>query len=315
MKVFGKMKRLLAILLIGGALLFPVCGWPFDKTPGKLDKFGLAPDRYVDLSESVVSVVTRGTGLGRTFNDDGSKWIAAQGVFGQQGSGVVVRGADGNLYILTNAHVVTPEAIEIFLSNSTSLITPILKVTHQITVVGSWNEPFRIECKIVWISQEDDIAILTPLYSQVLLKPIPYDVVSFLDLPGYAVGDAIVVVTGYRDKDPSKEFWPLGIVPEREWYYEARYGKIISCSPKTFKIEALPWFNPGDVTTDIKIYPGDSGSPVFAFVNGKPILIGLMRAYSLDIDEYTYEVRGFYSYFTRINDVVLRYLTTSGLDK
>ena len=55
-------KKLLATIMT--ALLISVPTWAFDEKAGKFEEFGFAPDRYIDLSQSVVSVVTMGTAIG-----------------------------------------------------------------------------------------------------------------------------------------------------------------------------------------------------------------------------------------------------------
>lgn len=289
----------------------------FDQKPGSFDAFRFAPDKYIDLSDSVVAVTTFGTGLGMLPDvvvKGKQTYKAYQGFFTQQGSGAVIEAPNGNIYILTVAHVLIPNTLQITTGTYSTVNTFCLKVLTQWVYVGSWTEATRIKCEIVYISVETDTVILKPMYTNAYLKPIPYNMVGFGMQRYLHEGDSVAVVTGYRDKDPKKEFPLLGEFPAREWYYEARYGKVIAPNPKTFDTKQLPWFNINDITTDVKIYPGDSGSPMFIFIDGKPILVGLARAVSHNYDPFTYECMGYYSYFTYLDEVVLRYLHTKGID-
>lgn len=290
----------------------------FDKTPGELKEFGFAPNIYRNLSDSVVSIITFGSGYGWDIvgHDSRGKSIydSFEGFFSQQGSGVTIKAPNGGIYILTNWHVVVPHELTISLGPSSSLITPCLKIKYQVIYIlqtFTASAPPGVRCELVWSDQETDIAILKPTKNE-FLKPIPYEIIEFEMMGGLEKDDAITVVTGYRDPN-EKEFPLMNIFPERKWWYEARQGKVLSVEPMPFNQDALPWFSPNDVTTDVKIYPGDSGSPVFIYINGKPYLFGLIKALSYNFDEYE-GIKDFRSYFTRITDIVLRYLSTPGLD-
>jgi hypothetical protein len=64
---------------------------------------------------------------------------------------------------------------------------------------------------------------------------------------------------------------------------EIKHGVIVS-SGVSCETKSLPWFNMWDFTIKVEpnIHGGDSGSPVFAFYDGKPVIIGIIRATSLE---------------------------------
>ena len=108
-------------------------------------------------------------------------------------------------------------------------------------------------------------------------------------------GDSVAVLVAVRDEEGRKE-----------WYFEVRYGTVVNPHPYlpgTIPNYLLAWFQLGDVSSNLEIFPGDSGSPVFAFINGTPVIIGVARAALEYIDPWTGEFY-YMSYFTRIDDLV-----------
>jgi hypothetical protein len=161
--------------------------------------------------------------------------------------------------------------------------------------------------EIAFIDIDKDLAILLLPASERYVRPLDYEYswtyigLSFgmtTEEVKYAidhtikVGDAVAVLVATRDEEQ-----------DRTWQYEVRTGVIESTRADGCDIEALPWFSVNDVTMSTMVYPGDSGSPVFAFIDGRPVLVGIARATYAD----GYGV--YHSYFTRI-DILTRFLIT-----
>lgn len=264
-------------------LTFLVTGaYAYDQVPQKFEEFN---QEYVDLSTTHPEILCVGSGVGIYFDINTLKLVKASGTFAMGGSGTLL--ADG--YVLTAAHVVTPEVVAIQETKNVTVIAKLIFVTDQIIHVG--NGVGTISATIYWIDIEHDICLLKLVGNWPAAFPTRYNLASTVNLNGSDLlheGDAIAVIVSTRDATGDKSAW-----------YEVRYGKIIAPKPilPDYSQDQLPWFNLYDVTTDVQIYPGDSGSAVFAFDNGKPIIIGVARAAYNDFFGL------YYAYFTR-GDIV-----------
>lgn len=297
------MKRyILSIFLI--LFLCSVC-FSFDKVHGSLDKFGFRDDDKLDLSNSIVFIYVFGVGMGIIQYD--GKILTVQGYFSQEGSGVVVRSPGGELLILTNYHVINPDSVTIYTNPFTSVVTQNLKTLGIMITAGSAHSHY-IMCKVAWFDALGDIAILKPIAPNIILKPIPYDIAIEGQFSKLEKGDAVSIVTSARR--PGASFIPeLGMYPERMWYYEIRHGKVINVMPTGLPDRTLLSLRPNHVQTDLVVYPGDSGSPVFVYHDGKPYLYGLVGAFLLREDS-TGKLVLAYSFFVRLNTAI-RYLYSS----
>ncbi len=277
------MKRLLVTILCATLLVFGVeLAVPFDQEPGGFKEFP-AEKEYVDLRLSIVNVRTTGeaTGIVSIFDKTkrGFVWEERKGMFDQRGVGTVM----SDRYIVTAAHVVTPSSLTIQVSEGLFWHTDIARVLHRDIWIGDLEAGIR--AFIFYIDIEHDIAVLE--YHSPLFKPLPYEasrtfMLGPLGAESYIYEENAVAII-VRKRDGSSQPLP---------WFEVRYGKIISGGVVTDHEKDLPWFNMNDFTMDIALYPGDSGSPVFAFEGGVPVLIGVARAVS---------IWGTYSYATRID--------------
>lgn len=297
------MKSFLKAIVVG--LLIVFIAFPalaFDKTPGKLfewDNRATADDgkKYVDLTNTVVQIMVVGSAIGQVgvYNREIGEFElhAALGSFVQTGEGFVVKGIDGKLYIITCSHIVTPNEIRIELTNFSGIIVKAIKLVNRMVFVGG-NNGTSYECNVLINNEKDDWAILQPKGNAPALTPfsppLSYTIFRSENAIGDMIhkGDAIGIVTNIRIQDESGTY--------KSTWYEIRYGKIISDGPHVPDIKMLPWFGLMDITIDAIIYPGDSGSPVIAWIDGNPVLIGIARAI---YNDGTYQ----YGYFVRIDHV------------
>lgn len=252
-------------------LVLPAIGvWAYDKVP---QKFGEFNQEYTDLSTTHPEILVIGNGIGIYFDTATSKWVTAMGTFGMGGSGTVFK-VGNTYYILTAAHVVNPDTVTIQETTYSSITCKCIKVTDIIIHVGPGIG--AVSASVHWIDIEHDLAILKLNGTWPAAFSTRYELKPTENLYGGDLlqkGDSVAVIVQIRDESGNKTPW-----------YEVRYGKVIDIRPVVpeYNEGILPWFNMWDVTTDVKIYPGDSGSAVFAFKNGEPIIIGVARAAYLD---------------------------------
>jgi len=91
---------------------------------------------------------------------------------------------------------------------------------------------------------------------------------------------------------------------ELEWGFEIKYGYVISNMVEGVPKEKLPWFNMNDFTMDLVLNGGDSGSAIFAFNKGTPVIIGIARATNeVDNPFDRSDIRDLRSYATRVDFV------------
>lgn len=313
------MKFLKAIVAVALVVFFVVPVFAFDYRRGQIPQFDAWQDdfytrhnpsdqiRYVDISTTITKVLVFGTAEGfiPVFNDQGGvNAVKAVGVYGQEGSGFYI-GSHGNQHLfLTNAHVVMPGAIIIQESKNWSYVCPPMTILTRHITIGQNTALGSAPAEIVFVDQDADIAILKVVGNWVALKDLGYRPVFTRSLGGDALfeGMPVCVVVAIR---PDIENGSLAKGP----YFEVRPGIITAThavipgplGEEPYNSVLLPWFNMNDVTMTTQIYPGDSGSPVFAWIEGQPVIIGLARAaVSYDTNTGSY----YASYFTRIDEVV-----------
>jgi len=300
-----KCKKLLAMVVGLVILVSPIAGLPFDTQPGPLRGFeawSAGPDyqeyesqSFVDVSGTFTRCLVLGTAEGfySDFDQDGNLISRrAVGVFGQEGSTFYA----GNGYWVTNYHVVVPESIKIEISDWMSIVTYPVKIITRLVNIGQLTGLGSAPAEIIYLDQERDIAILRVMGNWPGMVDQGYRPVFTKDLEvGSSVAVIVAIRTSPETEDLSKTPW-----------FEVRYGTIVSTGvrlPSGLPTDLLPWFSLNDVTMTTTIYPGDSGSAVFAFIDGKPVIVGIARAAAATQDYYTGEI-SYYSYFTRIDMVV-----------
>ena len=293
-------RTLMAIVLV---VLFSLPVLAYDIQPGNFKEFGGTNGEdyysrhrnptYIDVSTSITQVTCWGTAEGfyPDLDKDGNLVAKrASGIYGQEGSGFYM----GNGYWVTNFHVINPDSVRIQVSRSVTYITSPIKILSRTITIGQNTGLGSVQAELVWSDQELDLAVLQVVGNWA----------AFID-PGYRPGwtrqmgedmlypgVSVAVIVAMRNDDGDKI-----------WTFEVRYGQIVegrAVLPGELPDDILPWFSLNDVTMTTMIYPGDSGSPVFAFINGKPVIIGVARALASYYD-WTEGTIYYYSYFTRID--------------
>ena len=263
----GRMKTL--IVLFAGILSI-VPAFAFDKDYGIMDT--------KDLHLSILSVSTTGSGTADRIHYTDNiprKPIknAITGTFWQGGTAFVVSWK----YLVTAAHVVSPTELKVRTPTGEMDYYLLSIVDNMVVSAGG------VPARIAFIDTKKDLAILE-------YGPILDGKVRSSDR--LERGDAIVVI---GCSNPLDEFW--------RWNYEVRRGHVKDVYPKfpghPDNKNLFETTTSNDFTMDMKLIPGNSGSPVVAFDNGKPVIIGIARAGLKMING-----RPFYTYAAKVDSLM-----------
>ena len=260
------MKKLLVALILGLFLLFGGGGGDlcaFDQLPGAFPEWADVDetDQTPDMTNFVIHVITRGTAeVNYPKLDDrymADHWTKGTGFFHREGSGFYV----GKDLIVTAAHVVVPDHALARDPDCSFMMweAPVSRVLSQLIYVNGYT------AEILYSNIENDLAILRvtcPHPFKALYQPTPS--VCFF------TGEALAVMVMTRTEE--------GEMIEAR--HELRYGTLEKHRAITVEglEHTLPWFSLNDITIKVLIIPGDSGSPLFAFIDGKPHIVGINRA-------------------------------------
>ena len=70
------------------------------------------------------------------------------------------------------------------------------------------------------------------------------------------------------------------------------WGTVFAAKPEAPDNYSIAFCNPWDITLNLFVQSGDSGSPLFVFRDGKPVMIGVVRAaYQDAFNFYTFAVQ------------------------
>jgi len=274
----SRLSRMIAYMLV--ILMYPIVCLSFDKDIYISGILGYPESLW---KQSIVEIYTSGTGRGYIPESENSPTLVLkEGHFKMSSSGIIMKGANRKSYIITASHCVIP--YQLFVSN---YATQLRIIDSKIILVSGAGQ-----ANIMWTDEKFDIVVLT-CSNNLSLKPSQY-VASYTyvsNVPDYTLkeGDAVATIVGCRDKE-GKRISGL----------EVRKGKVLSPTVTLKNDLTLEFFNKLDVITDIEVWPGDSGSPVFAFRNGVPYVIGIIRAVIRKADKSLHA-----SYFVRIDPVVM----------
>jgi len=268
------MYRLPTTITVLLTVLFSTAALAFDKEPVKID----VSDVYLSYSYVIITTFGSALGVARVINEaDPLKpcHVKRKTHFMLRGVGFVVKGG----YIVTAAHVVRPLEVKTTGGYNFYTVYKPIKVLNKHIVAAPDTEIVNltsgIPVEVYHLDIENDLAILKydkDAYD--LFKPVPFEMVYTMsrDRGGsydlIQPGDAISTIVRKRDED---EEW--------EWTFEVRNAKVMSGGvhesvPKKHVVE----YTINDFSTDIYVYPGDSGSPAIVFEGGKPVIVGVIRS-------------------------------------
>jgi len=270
------MKKFLLTVIISIALVFGAgSAYSFDSV---VSGFGdlMNSDYQIKLPESIVYVEARGTAIGFAPEFKESQYglifptgkpLMIEGETHAKGTGVYI----GDGLVLTVAHVAVPREVTVRTSEYTYWTVPVWERSSNLVMVAGYPATVR------WYNDELDMAILDVglTAGRLFFKAIPYELRSARYIwSGIPVG--MITNDRYEDGDIC------------DYQQRVEYGDIASSHIIAGEHDE-PWFSMADFTLNMHVIPGDSGSPLFAFEDGKPVLIGLVRAKS--VYGYSYAVR------------------------
>ena len=241
---------------------------PYDQTKPDVDPVISWNDNFTYVQVKVI-----GTVEGMYYDSKKSCWKTREAFYGQQGSGFVAK--DG--FIFTASHVIIPDMVNTVSGQGSVHNTRPFKVLTRIILIYDYKSNPLI-AKLHYLDETLDIAILKYEPNDILV-PANYEIrYAQADIKS---GDVVFSLLHKRDEND-----------EMTSDLELRYGIVISNQPTTPKMGSeLAWFNEYDMTIQMEIQGGDSGSPLFAFENGVPIFIGIIRAnYNDEIVSLAYAV-------------------------
>ena len=289
------MRKFLFGLLVAAFICLSGTALAFDKEMGKLEfpESGYSQE----IAQSHISIYTIGTGYGlipvwnEKRQDTDYEW--GLGTFSMSGSGFVVRGN----YVITAAHVVDPRIVLVQTGLSAFYQVRMYQQRTRQIYAATRDEPGP-ELEVLYSNVEQDIAVLKFVHPRIPFKESPIEVVQtltaipmgffgFLTVDLINPDDAICTIVHQRNESD-----------EKTWLFEVRKGKVRENGvklPENFE-PFTPWFSLYDFTMDLDIRPGDSGSPIIAFRNGVPVIIGVARA-------GIWEAEGMWTYAVRVDSI------------
>lgn len=275
-------------------------GWSFDKKHGNIE---LGDDPELTYVKVITIGVAAGLVSTPSKNISGSRdkqWREKKGSFLIEGMGCVVN----NKYVITAAHVVHPILVTLAESPwNFYRMRPINIISRSIFISSMPDLSYSLKkgaasAIIHHLDINNDIAILE-LNAGHIFKPVEYDLshtkyddrgILFDEIKA---GDAVAVVIRSRDENN-----------EWKWGFEIGYGYVVSNMVDGVSKEEMPWFNMNDFTMDLLLKKGNSGSAIFAFEDGNPIIIGVARATNSKVDMLSKDhIKEVLSYATRIDFV------------
>jgi len=260
----------------------------FDKTKGILEEEFL--EGFADLSSSMVKVHCKGvaTGVIREWDYKQQRYVhkESEGTFYQTGNGFAVK----NDFVITTAHIVTPNQVSVQVGNGLKEVVPVVQVKLLSIAISGRSDEGEIPATIYSIDHEQDVVLLK-ISQPLALRAMKYGVgYTYWRYCAYVVdkleiGTVVAIIARIRSMDGNETPW-----------YEIRWGTVIAPEP-SFPGEEDKWIfalGRNSFTMDIPIYPGDSGSPIIAFEKGEPVVVGIVKAVTCSRKSrvcYSYGVR------------------------
>lgn len=188
--------------------------------------------------------------------------------------------------LATVAHAFTPDIVEVQVAQQASVHTVPLRVTTMAVEARPGPNDAAVAAQVAHMNVPYDLA-LAQVEANRLLQPLPYPAVLSYGtgepekpVGGLQAGDcvaAIVTVRGDKSSDTG--------------YDRLVLGKVLAKVPVATNILTQTKLNVNMFTTDLPVQPGDSGSPVLALQDGKPVLVGLVSSTMFPSATFTYVTR------------------------
>jgi len=188
--------------------------------------------------------------------------------------------------IATVAHALTPDVVEVHVGRHSTVHTVPLYVTEKTLVAHVTRDDRGMPAQIAHINEPYDLA-LVQVQAHPMLRPLPYATALSYGtgeprhpMGGLEAGDCVVAVVSPRDDETHATRTDRLVV-----------GKVLAKVPVATNSMTQTKLNVNMFTTDLAVKPGDSGSPVLALQEGKPVLVGVVSATMLPTAMFTYVSR------------------------
>lgn len=270
------MKRFISVVVLS-VLVFSGISIAFDNVPG----VGIDIGKIKNAFPVITSI---GEAYGYSHDHEKSVWVKGKANYKIMGSGFVLLGE----FIVTANHVIVPDFLEISMTRNVAYQTePVEFIWGRVFAETSVSLHGFIPLEVVYSNREDDIAVLKFDYKSYgyAFESINFKLPDTISSHTYCglisnieAKDSIASVVHKRDNKGELLVGELEVI----------YGVVIGGRALAGSGVDLTSLGPEDFTMFIDVHGGDSGSPIIAWKNSSPIVIGVLRAIS---DEYTYAVR------------------------
>jgi S1-C subfamily serine protease len=212
----------------------------------------------------------------------GAKREIAEAVFAQEGRAVAL----SEHILATVAHALTPDAVEVHVVQQTSVQTVPLRLTSTTVLAHTAPDAPGVPVQVAHTNAPYDLALLQADDNR-RLQPLPYPAVLSYGrgnpekpVGGLQAGDCVATVVTVRDDNRHDSGQDRLVL-----------GKVLAKVPVATNSLTQTKLNVNMFTTDLPVQPGDSGSPVLALWDGKPVLVGLVSATMYPTATFTYVTR------------------------
>jgi len=264
-----------ALFVLGAMVLtflfFPQTVFCFDKEVSEVNKTKISDMVNPSKSGYTASfayplVKAFGTALGYVPQDlSGETTTRVREVpWVQSGSGTIISPG----YMMTAAHVVIPSSVTVPVSSCEYYSGPVFKVLSTTVLISDFGTG-PIVGWIHYVDRDRDIAIIRYIPMGIYKPTMPVPIET--DGQRLEEGDILCAVVHKRG-DQGEMTGRLKVI----------WGKVRDIGVDTPLASTQPYLSGSDFTMDMVIIPGDSGSAVYAFRDGQPVLIGVARAIATD---------------------------------
>lgn len=284
-----RLKGLIVGVVMAVVLSLSVIGLSFDIERPDMKDY----EREFKQSNTFVLVDALGTAYGWVPRSSTGNYYLKKAFWEQTGSGTVI--APG--YVLTAAHVIYPHVITLSQAPWVSYMTDTFRLINRTVMITGTNSVPTI-ATVIYEDLNADLALLHYEHKDnPWFVPVPC---GFEDSnnPDEVMkqGDVLFAVTHTRSEDECNH-------GDMEHTLRWDWGTVVDPGPDAPYNASIAWLSPLDITMDMRIINGDSGSALFAFKGGKPVLIGVVRATFWDGITY-------YSYAAGLDYNILKFLIT-----
>jgi Trypsin-like peptidase domain len=190
-------------------------------------------------------------------------------------------------YVLaTVAHALTPDVVEVRVGPHVSVPTVPLQITQMTVLAHTAPRDTGVTAQVVHINEPYDLA-LVQASERGMLQPLPYPAVL-----SYGTGEPAHPTGGLQ-----AAACVAAIVTRRDHgaldtdVQRLVVGKVLAKVPVATNSMTQTKLNVNMFTTDLAVQPGDSGSPVLALREGKPVLVGVISSTMYPTATFTYVSR------------------------